>query len=168
MSQVSVHVEGLDKLVVKLAHVTDPIPHLLQEAGEFARDRVKEYAKPHPVDKGTLAEGIRFELAGKGVNLQALIKPAYSIWGIAEVVERGRFPGRPPTVDRFKRWALLHRYITPVPYLAEGEAWKLTRYIAHHGTKGVRMFARAADETDKKLPALVADTTARIEKEWRK
>jgi len=160
MSAITVEIEGLDKLVKKLGHVTDPMGDLVKEAGEFAKKKVREYAKPHPVDKGTLAAGMGMELTGKGVAMRALISPAHAIWGIAQTVEEGRRAGKPPPIKSIERWGVAHGFIN------KGEGYKLQIEIAAHGTKGVKMFERAAKDTDKALPKMVEESKKRVEAAW--
>jgi hypothetical protein len=157
---ITVEVQGIDKLVKKLGHVTDPMGDLVKEAGTFAHKKVKEYAKPHAADSGKLATGMQFELTGKGVDMQALIRPAHAIQGIAEVVERGRFAGKPPPIKRIESWGVAHGFIEP------GMGYQMQQDIRAHGTKGVKMFERAAKDTDKELPKMVNETIKRVEKDW--
>lgn len=162
MSTLIVEVQGLDKLVGKLGHVTDPVGTLVKTAAEFAHKKVKEYAKPHPVDKGTLAAGMQFELAGQGTSLHARVFPAKAIGGIALTVEEGRRGGKPPPIASIERWGVAHDFIV------KGQGYQLQQKIRAAGTKGVKMFERAAKETDKALPGMVEATKKKVEQDWGK
>lgn len=160
MTQIQVDVLGLERLRRKLRDVPEAIRPLMTEAGGFAHGKAREYAKPHPVDKGTLAEQMKFRLASGAIPLEARIYPARSIAGIARTVEEGRRPGKPPPAATIARWAKRHGY----PVISAG--FQLQREIRRRGTKGVKMFERAAKETEAKLPELMRNVARQIETRW--
>jgi hypothetical protein len=154
----TVEVQGLVELRRKLDRATEPVGDLIREAGEFAQKKTAEYAKPHPADKGTLGQGITLALKGTPIPLEAYVRPNRRIAGIAATVEEGRPPGKRPSVDAIERWAWAHGY------LARGKrGWKLAQQIAERGTKGVKMFERAAVDTERKIAELVGNAAKAIE-----
>jgi hypothetical protein len=167
MSSLQVEIKGLDKLMAKLGNVEKPIRPLLEKAAKFALAQAQVFAKPHPADKGTLAKGLKFELAAGAVTLHARVFPVAAIVGIANVVEEGRKPGKQPPYQALVPFVQSHG-VTMGPATGEKAiAYLMAVGIKHKGTKGVRFMAKAADATDKKLPGLVAETVKEMEKDWR-
>jgi len=155
----TVNVKGLDALILKLGHVTDPVKEMVEDAGKYAWAELKISAKPHAGDKGTIGKASKFEFGGAGVALQARISPAQSMKGIARVIEEGRKPGKGPPFKAIEKWGLAHG-------MAPKTGWKLRSAIKTHGTKGVFMFAKAAEATSKHFPGLLKKAAAAVEKAW--
>lgn len=157
----TVNVKGLDALILKLGHVTDPVKGMVEEAGRYGWAQLKVFAKPHPGDKGTIGNASKFEFGGVGLAIQARISPLPSMKGIARVIEEGRKPGKGPPFKAIEKWGLAHG-------MAPKTGWKLRSAIKTRGTKGVHMFAQAAEATSKHFPGLLKKAAATIEKAWGK
>lgn len=153
-----VEVEGVESLVRKLERVPTAVRPMLEEAAKFAHGKAKEYAKPHPVDKGTIADKVKFKIAPGAVPLEAFVFPAKQVMGIALTLEEGRRPGKRPPAATIERWARRHG-------IAEN-GWVLAQRIAQRGTKGVKMFERAALDTERELPKIVGKAAEKIEREF--
>jgi len=153
-----IEVQGQERIVRKLHEVPQAVRPFMQKAGEFAHAKAREYAKPHPSCRGTLAEGMEFKLAPGAIPLEARIKPARRIMGISMTVEEGRRPGKPPPAATIGRWAALRGIMV--------SGWKLAQQIRAHGTKGVFMYKRAAEDTERKLPEFLRDAVKEIERKW--
>jgi hypothetical protein len=160
-SGIVVTIEGVEALQRKLHGATEPIGGIVREAGQFARDKTAQYAKPHAADKGTLGQGITLKLSAGVVPLEAVIAPNSRIAGIAQTVEEGRPPGHRPSVARIERWAWAHGYL---PRTSRG--WKLAQKIAREGTKGVFMFRHGAKDTEAKIKELVGKAARAIERKF--
>ena len=158
-----VQVQGLDKLMLKLGHVTDPVEETLHQAGEYAQQELRVFAKPHPGDKGTIGTHSRLEFGGTGVESFARLVPAASMTAVARVIEEGRKPGKGPPAKAMKAFAASHGI-----YGDKGLAWRLRGGIKARGTKGVHMFAQTGEATEKKMDGLLKKATTTIEKAWAK
>ena len=164
----TVEIEGLDKLLKKLDHVTDPMGDLIQEAAEFGKKEMKVFALPHPgLDKGTLAEAATYELAGKGVDMTARIGLLGRGFGmrsqlaaLAPVVNYGRRPGKPPPIAAIRRWLKSHHI--------DRDPRQIQRIIAGSGTKGIYFLEKTEAALNKELPKMIEETKKRVEKEWGK
>ena len=159
MSRIEVDVRGLRRLSRKLEEVPGATRDLMERAVKFAHEEARKGARPHSVDKGTLAEGLRFEIAPGPVPLQARVYPTRRIAGIALTVEEGRRPGRRPPVEAIGRWARRHGIAT--------NPWRLAREIGQRGTKGIKFMARAVELTKRKLPELVREVGKEVEGRWK-
>jgi hypothetical protein len=160
-SGIVVTVEGVEALQRKLHGATEPIGGIVREAGQFARDKTAQYAKPHAADKGTLGQGITLKLSAGVVPLEAVIAPNRRIMGIAVTVEEGRRPGKAPPTKAIGRWAKAHGYLNPPM-----TAWLLAQKIKREGTKGVFMFRHGAKDTEGKIKELVAKAANAIERKF--
>jgi hypothetical protein len=164
---ITVQIEGVDKLVKKLGHVTDPMGDLIKEAAEYGKKEMKIFAKPHAADKGTLAEAATYELKGKGIDMTARIGlierghgMASSLAGLAPTINYGRSPGKPPPIPTIERWGVRHGFIEP------GQGYRLAREIRAHGTKGIYFLEKTEEALNKELPKMVNETIKRVEKDW--
>lgn len=148
----SVQVQGVEELAARLERAGRfvPVQQLVEEAGRVAQERARTYARPHPVDKGTLAEGITLDVR----SLEAVVAPVRRVAGIARTVEEGRRPGQRPPKATIGRWAQAHGIGT--------DPWVLATDIARRGTRGLHMFERAARDAEELLRRRLDDTAARI------
>jgi len=168
MTTVTVELQGLDKLVNKLGHVTDPFGDLVKEAAEYGKKEMKVFALPHPgKDKGTLAEAATYELTGRGVDMTArigLIGRGHgmrsSLAGLAPVVNYGRRPGKPPPFKAMQRWLKSHG-INRSPR-------EVQKIIAAQGTKGIYFLEKTEAALNKALPKMLAESIKRAESAWGK
>ena len=168
MSTLTVEVKGLDELVKKLGHVTDPMGDLIKEAAEYGKKEMKVFALPHPgLDKGTLAEAATYELAGKGVDMTARIGligrghgMASSLAGLAPVVNYGRRPGKPPPIKAIQRWLKSHNI--------DRSPREVQKIIAAQGTKGIYFLEKTEAALNKELPKMIEETKKRVESAWGK
>ena len=159
--QVETH--GLDKLLLKLGHVTDPVKKTVEEAGKYAQKELRVFAKPHPGDKGTIGTSSRLVFSGIGADIQVLLTPAAQMKGIARVIEEGRKPGKGASAKSLKVFAARHGIVGD-----KGLVWRMRNAIKAHGTKGVHMFAKTSEATEKEMGALLKKCASSIEKDWRK
>ena len=157
----TVEVKGLDKLMMKLGHVTDPVKEMVEEAGKYAQTELRIFAKPHPGDKGTIGSASRLEFGGAGVELYGRLTPAARMKGVAGVIEEGRRPGKGPPAKAMAAFAASHGIQGD-----KGLRWRLRGAIKARGSKGVHMFAKAAEATAGKFPGLLKKATAAIERAW--
>jgi hypothetical protein len=154
----TVEVEGVDRLRRKLDASKVPWRAVIEDAAKFAQAKAAEYAKPHPVDTGALGAKISFKLSASPTALEAYVRPNRAVVGLARTVEEGRRPGKPPPAATIERWARRHGI--------RESGWKLAQEIRRRGTKGVKMFERAAKETEKKLPELIGKAAKAIERKF--
>ncbi len=167
---VTVQIVGLEKLQGKLAHVPNVIKPMLEAAAEYGQKRMRDYAKPHAADKGTLAEGVEIALSAGGAPLSARVGflgsgqgARSSLANLAVTVNYGRGPGKPPTFKAIQRWLKSHGYQSGGGYVRQ-----VQKAIAAQGTKGVEFVEHAEGDLIKELPKIVAKAAAQIEKEWAK
>jgi hypothetical protein len=167
MSNMSVEVKGLDKVLAKLGNIEKPIRPLMEGAAKYALGQAQVFAKPHLADKGTLAKGLKFELAPGPVPLHARVFPMPAIVGIANVVEAGRHAGKMPPYQSLMPFVQSHGVRIGTATGAKEIAFLMAMGIKQKGTKGIRFMAKAAEATEKKLADLVKGAAADIEKMWR-
>lgn len=160
MPGTTVTVQGEEKLRLKLGRVLEPIEKALAILAEYVHQKARIYAKPHPVDKGTLGNVIKVSFAGSGVAISAKVYEPRSVVGIALQVEEGRRPGKPPPVKAIKRWAVAHGIVT--------NYFLLARLIGKQGTKGIQFMARAAEDGERKAPEILKSAALKIEQNWGK
>ena len=167
MSQMEVKVVGLIKLENKLRHLPSGIRPFFEKVGTFGQARMAKYAKPHPVDKGTLAEGVEFDIRGEARPLQMETHIGFvgrgfgsrsSMANLAETINRGRRPGKPPSFKAIRRWLKSHHYA------ANPRA--IQRVIAQRGTRGVGFLEKAEKDVRKEIPKLIDEVARAIEREW--
>ena len=157
MSQLTVKIEGLEKLQRKLGNVFIPIKPLLENAAKFATKEAVDTLEGRPGATGRLAQATKWELAPGAVPLHARI---FHATPISEHVEKGRPPGLPqPPIAAMERWARRAGIDVP-PFV-------LAKQIKQKGTKGVFFMRKAAEATAKKVPELVGQAVSAIEKMWR-
>ena len=160
-------VRGVDELRVKLGRVLNPVSEMIKEAAEFGRDRMRLYAKPHPADKGTLAEAAMYTLAPGPKPLSATVSLLgrghgirSSLAAIGWTVNYGRDPGKPPPVLSILRWLRSHGYHANPRLVAI--------QIIVSGTKGVLFLERAEEDLIREVPAIIRRAVARVKEEWRR
>jgi HK97 gp10 family phage protein len=148
-------VKGLKALRAKLdtSLFEAALVEVLNEAGEFARDKAREKA---PEDTGALVEGISFEMEYPSVTVQSTA--AHSAY-----VEYGTKGGAPtarryPPVNALRGWARRHG-VNP---------WYLMYKIGRDGTKPQPFMAPAERAVKRKLPSLVRTAAKQIAKKWSK
>lgn len=164
---VSVTVIGGETIAAQLRAVPSSVRPLFESAAKFGREEMAKRAKPHPADKGTLAEAVTYELSGGGVALHARVGiigrghgMRSSLGGLAPTVNYGRRPGRPPSIKRIKAFLKSHGYDMN-PRVKQ-------MMIARGGTKGVLFLEGAAEALGKKLPELIREMEREIEAKWKR
>jgi hypothetical protein len=157
MSSYSVKIEGLEKVQRKLARVPDAIRPMLENAAKSATKEAADILEGRPGATGRLAQATKSELAPGAIPLHARV---FHATPISQDVEIGRPAGRPqPPVAAMERWAG-RAGIDVAPFV-------LAKQIKERGTKGVFFMKKAAEATAKKLPELVSQAVASIERMWR-
>jgi hypothetical protein len=157
MVKMSVEVEGVQRLTRKLEHVLDPLQPELVVLVRGIEAKAREFAKPHAVDKGTLGYTVKSEIAPQGRALYELAR-VYTRSGIAQTVEEGRRPGKPPPVKAIARWAVLHGVST--------KAWHLVQDIRQRGTRGVFFMSRAAEWGEREVERTMRNIALEIRRRW--
>jgi len=156
MSNYSVKIEGLEKMQAKLAKVPQAWKPLLEEAAKFATKEAVTRLDERPGATGKLATATKWKLAPGAIPLHARV---FHATPISLDVERGRPAGRPqPPIAAMERWAR-RAGISVHPFV-------LARQIKQRGTKGVFFMKKAREATAKKVPELVKEAAASIEKMW--
>lgn len=150
-----IEVRGNEELARRLERAgrLEPVRDLVEQAAARARELAARYARPHPADTGALGRAVEVRIQG----LEALVTPARRVAGIALTVEEGRQPGQRPPKAAITLWAGRHGIGV--------DPWVLASRIAREGTRGVRMFARAAEETEQWLRAQAGSVAARVERD---
>lgn len=145
-------ITGTEQLEARLRRMgkLDAVKDLVHDAARLGHERVQEYARPHPVDTGGLAQGITVQFR----ELEALVTPGRRVVGIAYTVEEGRRPGRRPPKAAIARWATRHGIGTP--------PWVLATRIAKEGTRGVHMFERAAKDVERYIAGHLEQAGVRL------
>lgn len=156
---VTVKVLGVEELHFKLTEgVPKPIKRMMFHIRGAALKAAKEGAKPHPVDKGTIALTIKgFANTARIENLSARI---WTNAPIAVDVERGRKPGNPPSLAATKRWAKRHGISTHPAVLR--------KRMKQRGTEGIHFMEKAGDKTRGRLSEFIAEAEAAIKADWNK
>lgn len=167
MTTMTLEVQGLDKLMHKLEHVTDPYGELIEEAAAFGKKEMAVFAKPHPADKGTLAAGVTYELAGKGIDMTArvgLLGRGFgmksSLAALAPIVNYGRGPGKPPPIKAIQRWLKSHGI--------DADPRRVQMIIRSGGTKGVYFLEKTEEALNKELPKMLDKAIKKGEAAWGK
>jgi len=161
---ITITVQGVEKLGKKRQRVPLAARPMFEAAAQYGQARMKIHAKPHPADKGTLAEGVEIELSAGGAPLSAKVGfvsgggVRSSLANLAATVNYGRGPGKPPSLQAVRRWLESHGYAA--------NPRDVQKAIAASGTKGVLFVERAADELDKRIPELIEEAIEEIEKGW--
>lgn len=159
MSRARFEIKGIPRLLERMRELPLVSREIMGEGLRYAQDRAQEFAKPHPVDKGTLAGGMKFEIAPSAVPLSGRV---FTTSNIAPTVEEGRKPGQAPHSDQIRPWVESHRSLLGIT----GTAYAVAREIGRRGTRGVKFMARAVEETNKKLPEIVRTAEQRMLARW--
>ncbi len=186
----SVELRGLAELDKKCALVMsdEVLNGPIRDLANYAKDRIAQYAKPHPADKGTLAAGAKIELASAGEPLGAKIgylSRGYGMRSSQSALARAVNDGAPErgasmSVRKISgmarglgRWGEAHGYIsratvtskrgrpTPSP-----EAMALAISVAQRGTRGVGFMERAQEDTDRKADEMLRQLARELERRW--
>jgi hypothetical protein len=153
-----IEVEGLEKLQMKLGHVLDAVKPTLQKVTDYAHGRAVDELERPVGATGKLAQSTKSELAPGPVPLHARV---YHATPISLHVEQGRPRGLPqPPIGAMERWAR-RAGINVAPFV-------LARQIKERGTKGLFYMKKAAEATAKKMPELLREAAAAIERNWGK
>jgi len=151
-TSITVTVKGLEELQRKLADTPKPLKRMMFRVRGHLLKAAKEGAKPHPGDKGTLANTIKGSVTGTGV---ALTSRTFTSNPIAQDVEKGR-SGSHMGVGQ----AILFKKRHPGVSLTVRQLIKLRK------TRGVHFMEKAAEDTAAKLPEFIRNTEAQIEREF--
>ncbi len=162
---VEIELKGVKELQRELKQIPDFMPHLFKQLSEYGQQQMRKHAKPHPADKGTLAEAVTHRLRGEGMALEATVGllgrghgMRSSLAGLAPVVNWGRRPGKAPSIARITFWLKSHG----IPRNPR----EVQIIIAKRGTKGVLFLEKTEADLKRRLPALLQDAKRRIERNW--
>jgi hypothetical protein len=160
--QVTIDIDGLERLGVKLDEVLDPVRGVVVELTEYAQLATRRGAKPHPVDLGKLGTGdnIRHSVSPAGTPVGQLEGKVYSNSPIVFEVDQGRPPGgRMPPIKAMASWAGRHG-------IPEDRAFYLARAIGRRGTQPVEFFQQALDSTEDVADRATGAAAREIEQRW--
>lgn len=156
---VTVKVFGSEELHFKLTEgVPKPVKRMMFHIRGAALKAAKEEAKPHAVDKGTLANSIKG--AARTARIENLSARIWTNLPVAVQAEEGRKPGNPPSLAATKRWAKRHG-ISTHPAM-------LRKQMKKRGTRGIHFMEKAGDKTRGRLSEFIAEAEAGIKAEWNK
>jgi hypothetical protein len=141
MPNVSIQIEGLDRMVKKFGSSSSVLVRHFQTAITKAAILLQQAARIEaPVDIGQLRTGI---ILGPltGLTGSVVARAPYAFW-----VHEGRKPGKMPPVAALEAWAARHGM--------PGAGFPIARKIAQKGTKPNPFFTRAKAAVEGDLPAI--------------
>ena len=158
MADITVEIKGIERLTRNLEETRRVAFTVLSRAMDFAHEEARRRVKPHPVDKGTLAEGMEKKITGDPIPLEATIYPHRSIAGISGTINYGRQAGKRPSAKAIGRWAKRHGIaVSP---------WVLARQIGQRGTEGIYWMEKTVEATRAKMDEFINDTVREIKRNW--
>ena len=158
MARTDVTLKGMGPLLRKINRVPEAIRPLMRKVTGVGKKAAKKAAKPHAGDVGVLAKGkfIRDKIARGKVPERGLV---FTRSPFVEEVAVGRRRGSRPSSTSMERWATRHG-------IPARKGFVLAQAIGERGSEGVDMFTIGRDETERRLPELLAETAAKIEQGW--
>ena len=156
MPRTAVSIEGMGPLLRKLNRVKKPIRPLMRKSVNIGRKHTRIASKPHAGDVGAFTKGrfIRTRVSRGEMPAEGKV---FTFAPIVEEVAAGRKPGKRPSSTAMARWAERHG----IPARA---GFKLASAIAEHGTEGTEMFDKGRDVLALRLPVLILEATAKMQK----